>query len=60
MAFDQAWMAVASLIAVFDIYKPVDASGNTIEPRYEYTAADLIRCAFLFLLIRDIKFLSFQ
>lgn len=59
MAFDQAWMAVASLIAVFDIYKPVDASGNTIEPRYEYTAG-LIRCAFLFLLIRDIKFLSFQ
>ncbi|KJA29694.1 hypothetical protein HYPSUDRAFT_125785 [Hypholoma sublateritium FD-334 SS-4] len=38
MAFDQAWVAVASLIAVFDINKPVDASGNTIEPRYEYTA----------------------
>ncbi|KAJ4490644.1 cytochrome P450 [Lentinula aciculospora] len=36
MAFSSLWIAVASMLAVFDITKPIDEDGNVIEPTYEY------------------------
>ncbi|KAJ4501089.1 cytochrome P450 [Lentinula lateritia] len=36
MAFSSIWIAVASMLAVFDISKPVDENGNVIEPTFEY------------------------
>jgi len=39
MAFSSVWIAVASLIAVFDIEKAVDEEGNVIEPNHEYLSA---------------------
>ncbi|RDB18414.1 hypothetical protein Hypma_000390 [Hypsizygus marmoreus] len=36
MAYDAIWIAIASMIAAFDITKPVDADGNIVEPTYEY------------------------
>ncbi|KAJ3746113.1 cytochrome P450 [Lentinula detonsa] len=36
MAFSSIWIAVASILAVFDITKPIDENGNVIEPTYEY------------------------
>ncbi|GAW07580.1 cytochrome p450 [Lentinula edodes] len=36
MAFSSIWIAVASMLAVFDISKPVDEDGNVIEPTFEY------------------------
>lgn len=35
MAFSSVWIAIASLIAVFNITKAVDKDGNIIEPSYE-------------------------
>ncbi|RDB17474.1 hypothetical protein Hypma_001603 [Hypsizygus marmoreus] len=36
MAYDAVWIAIASLVAAFDITKGVDEDGNIIEPTYEY------------------------
>lgn len=42
MAFSSVWIAIASLVAVFDINKAVDDDGRVIEPTHEYTP-NLIR-----------------
>ena len=39
MAFAATWIAVASLIAAFDIKKAVDKNGETIEPSQEYLSS---------------------
>ncbi|KAF8068005.1 cytochrome P450 [Lyophyllum atratum] len=39
MAFSAVWIAVASIIATFDITKAVDENGEVIEPSHEYTSA---------------------
>jgi hypothetical protein len=39
MAFSTIWMAVASLIAAFDITKAVDENGKVIEPSQELVSA---------------------
>lgn len=36
-------LAVASILAVFIIDKPVDAMGNVVEPSGEYTSTGLVR-----------------
>lgn len=36
MATSAVWIAVASIIAVFDITKPLDKDGKVIEPSHEY------------------------
>ena len=40
------FIAIAQVLAAFNIGKAKDASGNTIEPLYEYTPG-VIRCVFL-------------
>ena len=45
MAFSAIWIAVASLLAVFDIKKATDENGNIIEPTYEYISG-LVTCVF--------------
>ena len=37
MAFSAIWIAIASLIYVFDFEKVVDEDGNIVEPTHEYT-----------------------
>lgn len=37
MAYESLWVAVAAVIAAFDITKAVDAHGAVIEPSGEYT-----------------------
>jgi len=39
MAFSAVWIAVASLLATFDIEKAMDKNGNKIEPNHEYLSA---------------------
>jgi hypothetical protein len=39
LAFSAVWIAVASLIAVFDIRKAVDKNEEDIEPIQEYVSA---------------------
>jgi len=39
MAFSAVWIAIASLIAAFDITKAVDENGEIIEPSQEYSSA---------------------
>ncbi|KAF8218550.1 cytochrome P450 [Tricholoma matsutake] len=39
MAFSAIWIAIASLIAAFDIKKAVDENGEVIEPSQEYLSA---------------------
>lgn len=39
MAFSAVWIAIASLIYVFDFEKAVDEDGNIIEPSHEYISA---------------------
>jgi len=39
MAFSAVWIAVASIIATFDIVKAVDENGQIIEPRDEYSSS---------------------
>jgi hypothetical protein len=39
MAFSAIWIAVASLIAAFDITKAVDENGEIIEPIQKYVSA---------------------
>ncbi|KAJ3764225.1 cytochrome P450 [Lentinula raphanica] len=36
MAFSSIWIAIASMLAVFDITKPLDENGCVVEPTYEY------------------------
>jgi hypothetical protein len=45
MAFSAIWIAVASLLAAFDIEKAIDENGKVIEPTYEYISA-LVMCVF--------------
>ena len=47
MAFSAVWIAVASLLATFDIEKAMDENGNVIEPTHEYLSA-LVTCATFF------------
>jgi len=49
MAFSAVWIAVASLLATFDIEKSMDENGNVIEPTHEYISA-LVTCAIFVLL----------
>ncbi|EKM54974.1 uncharacterized protein PHACADRAFT_142793 [Phanerochaete carnosa HHB-10118-sp] len=37
MAYESIWLAIASVIAVFDVTKAVDAHGKVVEPSGEYT-----------------------
>jgi hypothetical protein len=39
MAFASTWIAVALLIATFDMKKAVDENGETIEPSQEYLSS---------------------
>ncbi|KAK0452985.1 cytochrome P450 [Desarmillaria tabescens] len=39
MAHSSIWIAIVSMLAVFDITKTVDEFGNTIEPTYAYANA---------------------
>jgi len=39
MAFSSMWIAVANMIAVFDIEKSKDYDGNIIEPTMEYVSS---------------------
>ncbi|KAF8960404.1 cytochrome P450 [Flammula alnicola] len=39
MAFSAIWIAVASMLSVFDIKKAVDENGKVIEPSHEYKSA---------------------
>lgn len=39
MAFSAVWIAVASILTVFDISKAVDEHGEVIEPSHEYLSA---------------------
>jgi hypothetical protein len=39
MAFSTIWIAIASLVATFDIAKAVDENGKLIEPSQEYVPA---------------------
>ena len=48
MAFSAVWIAVASLLATFDIEKAMDENGNVIEPTHEYISA-IVPCATFFL-----------
>ena len=43
MAFSAVWIAVASLLAVFDIKKATDENGNAIEPIHEYISG-IVTC----------------
>lgn len=36
MAFSAIWIAIASMVATFDITKALDDHGNTIEPSHDY------------------------
>jgi hypothetical protein len=36
LALDSVWIAVASILAVFDLTKAVEDDGKVIEPRCEY------------------------
>lgn len=38
MAFSAVWIAIAQLIAVFDLTKEKDADGNIVHPKHEYQA----------------------
>ena len=49
MALSAVWIAVASLLATFDIEKAMDENGNVIEPTHEYTSG-LVTCAVFYLL----------
>ncbi|KAG6828389.1 hypothetical protein H0H87_002215, partial [Tephrocybe sp. NHM501043] len=38
MAFSAVWIAIASIVATFEIAKARDTNGEVIEPSYEYTS----------------------
>jgi hypothetical protein len=39
MAFSTVWLTLASIIAMYDITKAIDGSGNVIEPYHECVSA---------------------
>ncbi|KAJ7495381.1 cytochrome P450 [Mycena latifolia] len=39
LATSSIWITVASILATFDIQKPVDDMGNVVEPTYEFDSA---------------------
>ncbi|KAF5364723.1 hypothetical protein D9757_012497 [Collybiopsis confluens] len=39
MAFSSLWIAVASMLAVYDIEKPINADGHVIEPSYRFISS---------------------
>ncbi|KAF8157199.1 cytochrome P450 [Crassisporium funariophilum] len=39
MAFSAVWIAIATMLTVYDIKKAVDENGNVIEPTHEYISA---------------------
>jgi len=39
MAHSTVWVAIASILTVFDITKARDEQGRVIEPTYEYVSA---------------------
>ncbi|ETW81852.1 cytochrome P450 monooxygenase 12 [Heterobasidion irregulare TC 32-1] len=39
LAFDTLWITLASILAVYDVQKPVDKDGNIIEPEVGFTSA---------------------
>ncbi|KAI3598052.1 cytochrome p450 [Moniliophthora roreri] len=39
MAWNSVWIAIASMLAMFDISKAVDKQGNVTEPTYEYISS---------------------
>ena len=43
-AIDVLWITMASILATFDIEKPVDQFGTVIEPSGEYSVG-FLRCA---------------
>ena len=46
LAEDMLFLTVADILSVFRIEKPVDESGNIVEPSTEVTS-DLMRCVVL-------------
>ncbi|KAF8994706.1 cytochrome P450 [Cyathus striatus] len=42
MAFSTIWIALASIIAVYDISKPIDDDGNIVHPSHEYTSTSIL------------------
>lgn len=46
LALNSVWLALASIVAVFDVELPVDEFGRKVKPSGEYTPG-LIRCALL-------------
>lgn len=36
MAYSSVWMAIASILSVFEITKAIDEDGEVVEPSYEY------------------------
>ncbi|KAJ3849625.1 cytochrome P450 [Lentinula lateritia] len=45
MAFSAIWIAVASILSVFNISKALDADGDIIEPSMEYDTSTLQKCS---------------
>ncbi|KAF8994703.1 cytochrome P450 [Cyathus striatus] len=41
LAFSTVWIALASILAVYDISKPIDENGNVIEPSHDFTSSAL-------------------
>ncbi|KAJ7584750.1 cytochrome P450 [Mycena floridula] len=39
MAYSSVWIAIASLLSVFEISKATDGDGNPVEPSYEYVSS---------------------
>lgn len=52
MAYESLWIAIASVVAAFNITKAVDAHGTVIEPSGEYTD-DFLSCVPLWMLVRE-------
>lgn len=38
MAYSSVWIAIASMLTVFEIKKAVDKDGQVVEPSYEYVS----------------------
>ncbi|KAF9003579.1 cytochrome P450 [Cyathus striatus] len=41
MAFSTVWIALASILAVYDISKPLDENGHVIQPSHKYSSSIL-------------------
>jgi len=42
MASSAVWIAIASIIATFDIAKAVDEDGKVVEPSFEYVTTGIV------------------